>query len=292
MIISLYGSDTFLRNRKFKKIIEAYLVKNPSALIDKFDFSRAKPGNGADQEFERLKEFISNRSIFASKKMAVLSNVWTDENVLRGRGTKTKKDDSSSPAAKDFKKLLAPFFESKELTVVFLESKAPLAAFKFILEKPAEHEEFEELSGLKLKAFIKKEAEESGLLLSPDALDFLAYSFESNIWGLETELQKLLWLKPGSVLGLADVKMAGDYSESENLFEFTNSLGYPGNVRAKLYSLERLLFSGEDPRKIFNIFAAGRYLSPAMLLSAADYDVAVKSGKMDYGEVLTDLVLG
>ncbi len=59
----------------------------------------------------------------------------------------------------------------------------------------------------------------------------------------------------------------------------------------KIEALEELFFAREEPAKIFNILASRNYLSPEMLKKLADYDVAVKSGKMDYDEVLVDLAL-
>ena len=61
-----------------------------------------------------------------------------------------------------------------------------------------------------------------------------------------------------------------------------------GDLRGRLTALERMFAENEPPAKVFNIIA---YQLPGRLEEMAAYDLAVKSGKMDYEEALLDLVL-
>ena len=73
---------------------------------------------------------------------------------------------------------------------------------------------------------------------------------------------------------------------------FSQLYALSGNrpLKQKIVSLEVLLNS-EEPAKIFNILAASSRNQPAEIKRFADYDVAVKSGKIDYEEALLDLCL-
>ena len=55
--------------------------------------------------------------------------------------------------------------------------------------------------------------------------------------------------------------------------------------------LEKLFISSEEPAKIFNILAGLDRLPDELIRRLADYDIAVKSGKLDYEEILLSLVL-
>ena len=61
-----------------------------------------------------------------------------------------------------------------------------------------------------------------------------------------------------------------------------------GMVTKRLYALEKVFASQEPAAKIFNILAAqAGELTPRF----AEYDIEIKSGKLEYEEVLLDLVL-
>ena len=59
-------------------------------------------------------------------------------------------------------------------------------------------------------------------------------------------------------------------------------------MRTRLAALETLLVSGDPPPKIFNILASQWREKTHQM---AEYDFAVKSGKLEYDDVLLALVL-
>ena len=61
-----------------------------------------------------------------------------------------------------------------------------------------------------------------------------------------------------------------------------------GDLQTKISTLERLLAEKGDGAKIFNVLA---YQKKEHIVQFADYDVAIKSGKIDYEEALLDFVL-
>ena len=60
------------------------------------------------------------------------------------------------------------------------------------------------------------------------------------------------------------------------------------DLRNRLAALERLIASGDPPAKIFNILASQWREKTHQM---AEYDFAVKSGKLEYDDVLLALVL-
>lgn len=271
MIILLYGSDSYRRQKELNKIIQNFRDKHPAAAFERFNFEE---GN-EKEEFLRFQEFALSQSIFSPKKMAILENVW-------------------NPEIKEIKKFLKSQIASEDLIIVISEEKSPSAIFKFLLDEARLISEFVNLTSEKLRNFIKKEAEERGMNLTQRALNFLAQEFNSDTWALVTEIEKLsLIIKEGekTAVDLPRILKIGDYQQALNFFSFINAIERYEQMPGKIKALEELFFARQEPVKIFNVLAAGRYLSPELIRELADFDVAVKSGKMDYDEVLLDLAL-
>jgi len=271
MIILLYGPDSYRRQKELNKIIQNFRDKHATAAFERFNFEE---GN-EKEEFLRFQEFALSQSIFSAKKLAMLENAW-------------------NPEIKEIKKFLKGQITSEDLTLVISEEKSPPAIFKFLFDEAHTVSEFDNLTGEKLKIFIKKEAEERGINLSQRALIFLAQEFDSDTWALITEIEKLsLTVKSGekAVVDLPKILEIGDYKQALDFFSFINIVERYGRMPEKIEALEELFFAREEPAKIFNILASRNYLSPEMVRKLADYDVAVKSGRMDYDEVLLELAL-
>ncbi|KKU34661.1 MAG: hypothetical protein UX49_C0038G0001, partial [Candidatus Wolfebacteria bacterium GW2011_GWC2_46_275] len=92
-------------------------------------------------------------------------------------------------------------------------------------------------------------------------------------------------------LSRQDVELLIDYLESPDIFAFTNAASRQGPVASKLTPLERLFINQEEPAKIFNIFAKNQFIDLATVRMLADYDIAIKSGKLDYETAFVDLCL-
>ena len=271
MLILLYGSDSYRRQKELNKIVRDFREKHPQAVFEKFVFEE----ESENEEFLRLREFAVNQSIFSSKKLAILENVCRSE-------------------IKDIKKFLKANIENEDFTIIISEERSPVASFKFLLDKAYTVSAFDDLKGEKLRSFLKKEAEERGMVLTQRALNFLAQEFDSDTWAAVTEIDKLSLLTksgPKEAVDIPQILEMGDYEHALDFFSFINKVGRYERISEKMEALEELFFARQEPAKIFNILAAGRYLSPALLQKLADYDIMVKSGKMDYEEVLLDLAI-
>ncbi len=143
------------------------------------------------------------------------------------------------------------------------------------LPEDTQIQEFARLEGRELAAFIHKEAEARNLLLAPDDAWLLAASF-ADMWGVVTELDRM-------ALGGAS-EARGAPPAFFPLVQALKSQSVAGRLRALA-----LGFVHEDPAKLFNVLAA--LVAGSAKIRIADYDVAVKSGKLEYEEVLLDFVL-
>ena len=241
--------------------------------IGKFDFAE----NNGDDEFLRLQEFSLADSLFESEKLAVIEDIF--EWVSKENQKKTA----------EFLKLN---LEDKKTTFIILSNKAPIKAFDFLLKKPSLAQEFENFKDDKLEFFIKKKSEERGINLEPRAILFLADVFIGDSWGLINELDKFSLLDKKS-FSADDLKKIIDYYKpisSSDFFIKIKNFSFSRSLAQKLENLEFLL-ENEDPAKIFNFLSSFSSNQPALIKKFADYDVAVKSGKMEYEEILLDLAL-
>lgn len=254
MIIFLYGKDDFRRSRKRVSIIEQFLSKNSPWALTLFD-----PEEGASP----VAAFLGQETLFGGKKLGVLGNLetWSED--------------------------LGPILKKAregQTTFILEASEKPKKALSFLLEDPVLREEFPYLSARTWSAFIEEEARARGIFLTPDALAFFAEAFEGNTWGAITELEKLRSFKSHIARGdLAQFDLEAN-PETWGLLQRVKSPGF----RERLSALHRLYGYNEAPAKIFNILSA---LWAEKNPQFADFDVKLKSGRLEYEEALLDLVL-
>lgn len=264
MIIFLYGSDSYQRRKKLKEIVNKYGQKHLSCQY--FDFDSKSP-----EEFLKLKEFVSHNSIFEETKLGVLPNVF--------EGDFLENNESA------FIELLKENIKNKDLTLLISSQKTPLKKFNFLLKEPVLFQEFGDMKRNEFFYFIKKESEIRDLKLTSEAIDFLADIFQGDNWALINELEKL------SLFNLKNF----DASDLKRKIFYYKPMEFPRFFHAlnnlSLVNLEILFSKQEEPAKIFN-FLSSAANSGKKAIKFADYDEAIKSGKIDYEEALVDLVLG
>jgi DNA polymerase III delta subunit len=265
MLIFLYGPDSYRRQKKLNKIVEEYRKKYSGLSCDFFDLENP-------EEFNELNEFSAQGLLFDAKKLAVLKNIFGTD-------------------AKSLKEFFKRYLTSEDFTILISENGAPPKEFDFLIKKAFLVEKFENLEGEKWRFFIQKEAKERKINLAQKAIDFLADAYAGDSWGLIAELEKISLLNSNSFVDVADLKKIGDYGyESPDIFGFINAV-IKKHRASSIIALEKLFINQEEPVKIFNIFASLNRLSKDLIRELADYDIMVKSGKLDYEEVLLDLAL-
>jgi len=257
MLITLYGPDSYRRIKKLNEIVSAYRDKYTGLSYERIDML-------LDDSIERFKNFAGMRSMFDAVRLVVL------DNPLEVKDQKSLRN------------LLQRHTENKELIIVINSAKKPLATYKFLYEKPFTNQEFPALKGEKLNAFIKQLSEEHGVNIDVETRNALVGLFGGDTWSLATEIGQLSLTKKQDV----ESRPATDY------FKLINTVKRGYSVKERLVALELILSERKDePARVFNGIAY-RLGSEREAKRFADYDVAVKSGKLEYEEVLLDLALG
>ncbi len=268
MIIHLYGSDSYRRNKKLREFLAEYLRKYESADLLELDFEED------DEAAEKAGTFLSQPSMFAPSKVLVA------------------KGGCTSAEAKEWAKTLKKYLEEPKIFVFISDSGKPVKAFDFVLKKPARSIFFDELTGEDLKRFVLGEAKARGLDLSPEAMRYFigfTSSAEDASWNAVNELEKLSLIGLPQPVDLKALESLVEWTAKAAVFEGARAIMWGKGRAEKMKALEKLFLQKEAAAYIFNSLGFGARGRDAMRL--ADYDVKVKSGGLDYEEALLDFVL-
>ncbi len=265
MIIFLYGPDDYRRVQKKRDIISEFEKKRSELGLGFFDLEE----KGA---LDSLGGFMRNQPIFETARLAVLENAFEIEAVKLAAALK-------------------PAVSEKGIQVLVCEKDKPLKALAFLLEKPVLSQKFETLTGVAFVSFIKEEGKKRGVVFDDQAAAFLGGVYAGMSWAVVTEIEKISTLKT-AIAGKATVTRrdldAFGLEAAPNYWALLNGMKSP-DIRNRLGALEILLSINDPPAKIFNILSAQ---AGEKIQRMAWYDLAVKSGKLEYEEALVDLALG
>lgn len=283
MLIFLHGPDVYHRQKKLKEIIGQYQKKNSALTMKSFDLEE-------DGDWLKLKDFLAAGSLFGDKKMAVIENCLAlpekpafAEASSFAKATLDKSAGLPAEAsAKAGKQELSSFYKSfsgnkNSILILISGEERVVKEFLFLQKEPVIFQEFKILIGAGWKKFVDQEIKKRGLVLTPD-IRSPTFDLEGDCFGLINELEKLS-------LGNYELGIR-NYGSSYDFFSSIQKLAN-GGLSQKLPSLE-LLLENEDSAKIFNLLSA---FSKNQKSVFADYDVSVKSGKLEYEEILLDSIL-
>jgi DNA polymerase III delta subunit len=258
MILSLIGPDDYRREKRRRFLVEEFRKKYGLHGVEKFIVSN-KEGR------EKFHELVISPSLFSPKRLAVLEGAFEVED-------------------KDFLSDLKRVSADPTMWVFVSERDKVPAIFKFITKPPATFEEFPFLESEGWKKFVFEEAKSRGVVFEPEAFRVFLRSYENDTWRMATELDRLS--SKGGVIKTKDLNRL-DGQAAFNLWGALTQLR--GSILSqRLYTLEKIFMNQEPAAKIFNIMAAQAGGGTARF---AEYDVAIKSGKLEYEEVLLDFVL-
>ena len=270
MIIFLYGPDSYRRNQKKRELIHAYKTKQKT-----FDMLFA--GFDDDPEgWREAKDFLQQPSMFVDSKLLV---------VYENRAVDEK-------AEKAWIKVLKAHLESPKTFIVISDSEKPRKAFSFLFKDPVINQEFPKLEGSALEAFLRKEAAERALTFTPEAWRFFVDCSEANSdpsWRGINELDKLASGGFSQPLSLDVLQEVLAWNPRSAVFVLTRQMLGERSAQKKLFLLEQLFSQREDPSYIFNSLAY--HASGSTAITFADYYIAIKSGRLEYAEALSDFAL-
>ena len=267
MIIYLYGPDSYRRQEKLNEYIERYKERYASGAgvfyLDK------------DEDIGRFKDFCKSQSLFETSKLGAVFNF----------------SDLEKGGLKEFSFLIKENLKNKDLTLILNSDKKPTKDFSFLLKEPVISHNFDQLEGAELKKFLDMEIKKRKIELDPKSKELILSGLSKNTWEIVLALDKLSLLDEKKI----DQKILEkhiDLLPAMDVFANINKMRDGYSVGSRLATLEELFERGADSAMIFNIFAASPYLNQEQKITMADYDAAIKSGKLEYNEVLLDLMLG
>ena len=258
MIIFLSGRDDYRRAVKRREIVGEFEKKHSRIGVDCFNLA-------SDGALERLISFCRNQSVFEPSKLAVCEEAFENN-------------------AGDFALVLKAVIENRDVTILLSESEKPPKPLSFLGNPPVLSQSFEILRGEEWKRFVLKKASELKVVFSAPALALFVRAYEGNSWALVMDLEKLACLGREineKALSESGVEVAPDFWA---LFGGLRS----GRREERLSMLEKVLSMNEPAPKVFNILSS---LWKEKASAMAEYDRAVKWGKIEYEEALLDLVL-
>lgn len=266
MIIYLYGPDSYRRQEKLNEYIERYKEKYASGAgffyLDK------------EEDLIRFKDFCKSRSLFEPSKLGAVFNF----NELEKGGLK------------EFASLIKENLNNKDLTLILNGDKKPTKEFSFLLKEPIICHNFDTLEGAELRKFLDIEVKKRKIELDPKSKELILSGLGNNSWEIVSALDKLSLLDEKSI-DQKTLEKHIDLMPALDVFGHINKMREGYSVGSRLNTLEELFERGADSAMIFNLFSASPYLNKEQKIMMADYDAAIKSGKLEYDEVLLDLIL-
>lgn len=267
MVFFLYGNDSYRRENKLRDLIAPYSAKYKDTDMLFVDLEE-----GPDL-WSSVCDFFSQPSMFVDSKVVVVKNATLEKN-------------------KKWLSALKRELESKKTFVFISEKDKPPKDFLFLTKKPAQVLVFGELNGAELEKFLLEEAKTRNVFFENQAwkffVSFVSTQTERSWFGVR-ELEKLQLFSKNKPIVLDELRAITPFYKQEDFFSIINLFKKSKTKIERLAYIERLFAKNESAAKIFNMLAFNVYGKD--LLSYSNFDVLVKSGKLDYEEVLVSLAL-
>lgn len=270
MLVFLYGKDTYRSSRKLREIILHYQeLKQETIHLRVIDCQGAV--------FSTLETELQTNSLFQTKKLLVLKNLFSNKELLED--------------VKKWKK----FLQATSDTVVFFEQGQVASGDSFarFLKEHAKTQEFAPLSLPSLKIWIEKEFLAYKVAFLPALVDKLMRVCHNDLWALEQEIQKLSAFAKSadSPLDLGNTSLLLKEPLETDIFLTINTLKR-GDKRKALEFLASHIEKGESPFYLISMLSWGvRSLAKASALpkekiahmheNIFETDLAMKTGKME-----------
>ncbi|MCS6789050.1 MAG: hypothetical protein NZ484_00550 [Patescibacteria group bacterium] len=259
MIIYIYVEDNWRAIQRKNELIQKFNEKHPKSIINIFDLEE-------NHNLEQLLNFLENQSLFTQKKLGIVYNLFK----LNQKEIITK---------------IKSILNDQNTYILIYEQNKPPKIFNFLTKKPTIFENFEILKGKKWLNFATQEIQKRNLILSNEALNTLNLIYEGNSFGFINEIEKISLLNKKNIdqNDLININI----EISPNFWNLLNQLKNK-NLSLRLQAFERIISLKEPLGKIFNILS---YNWPEKIDNFAKYDLAIKSGKIEYEEALLDSIL-
>lgn len=223
MLIFLYGQDSYRSRQKLNEIIDNYKKAHKGSF-------NLKIFEGNNFDFEDIRNEIKQTSIIAGKKLLLFKDAFLNT----GFKEKFLKNNKSFVNSKD----LIVFYEEKEI----LKTNA---LFK-LLKKLAKSQEFELLSGLNLKNWIKKEFNDWNVKTEDGVTEKLINFIGNDSWRLSNEIRKLASFAKNKIIHIKDIDILVRPKIETDVFKTIDAMAEKDKKQA-LELLHKHLSRGDSP---------------------------------------------
>lgn len=218
MIFLLYGADSFRRRQKLNELKERFV-----STIDPLGQSLINI-DGQKTSVQELQEKINSGSLFATKRMLVLEDIFLNKNeaVFTLLLTLCAKNISSEDNVL--------IFNESEISPTKLKANAK-KLYAWLLKQPYV-QEFKVLNNIQTANFAKKEIEVKNGKISPSALSLLTARTGNDLWRLDNEIRKLIAASHGKII---DDKLVEELVKAEienNIFALSDAFATKNNKLA------------------------------------------------------------
>jgi len=219
MIVFLYGKDTYRMREKMKEIVEHYKKIHRSGLnLKYFD------------DFSDFEDNVKQTSMFKEKKLVIINDLFSNPE-FKERFSEKRKD----------------FLESEDIILIYQEKDFIKndSLYKF-LKKNIKSQEFEFLTGQKLKNWTKKQIENYKTEIEPKALNLLIEYVGSDLWKMNNEILKLVNYKNRKTINKEDIEFLIKSKIETDIFKTIDALAEK-NKKQALNLLHKHLEKGDSP---------------------------------------------
>lgn len=234
MILFLYGADTFRSRQHLNKMIEKFRKDRDPQGMNVVVVDATKDAQG------RILEELGASPFLAEKRMVVIERLLS-----------AKQPELQQTMLKKIEEQVLP---ASTIVVVWEEgntfkTKDAKALFdRLQVEKYAQ--EFEEITGAKLQAWIAAEAQERGGKISHDAARYLVEHVGNDVWRLNSVIDQLIAFAEGRDIAVSDVEQFVDPATTDNIFALVDAIVQRNKKR--IYPLlEAQYAEGNDAGYIF-----------------------------------------
>ena len=269
MIYFLYGPDSCRRNQKLKSSLGGYRKKYPTGDIMAVDLEENP------DDWTKARDFLNQPSMFVDSKVL----------IVKESGDVPEKEE------KNWIKVLKSGIGNRPYVHLRIEREETPKSFRVPPEAPGEERFLRRTGWRVVEAFVKKKrgARDWNLKKAPGIFSLIAFPPLPNGAGWRVaELEKISLSGFSQPIKSSDLKKIISPVLGDQVFESREkNLVVP--ELGGLGLLESLFLQKKEAAYIFNSLA---YIAKGKdIVRMADYDVAVKSGNLEYEEALLDFVL-
>lgn len=226
MFILLYGPDTYRSLQKLNEIIEHYKRIHKNQL-------NLQILNAEELSFEDFKNELQQFSIFPTRKIFVIKNIFTNQEFKKN-------------FHEYFKKLLEKL-DFKYTIIFYEEGTLPKDSFFEFLKKNGKSQEFELLTGQNLKNWVKRHLfDKYQVSIDDKKIKKLIEFIGNDLWRFSNEIQKLINYSENKNIKTKDIDLLVKPKIETDIFKTIEYIASKNRTKA-LELLHKHLEKGDSP---------------------------------------------